>query len=436
MRILVLSLISLLTLSPLAFCQLEVKNKTDDMLLHINSDGNTRINGSISDISAILDAFSTNMGFLPPRMSTSQRNGITDPTEGLAIYNTTTKCIEIYTGAAGGWSSICDCNWAPEVYRVRINGQLQQYQQLIGTYTYYDHESDPEGMSQFQWYRADDASGLNQTPIPGAISSTYTLQEADIEKHIALEVTPVAQTGTSPGMAAMSPYRGIIHGIGMTCGDMYDYSQTVTTAGHTWLDRNLGASRVATSSSDYMAYGSLFQWGRLADGHECLNWTSFLFTDGTEQSNESDTRCTNNSATDPCSNLADPSNYVVTHYNWTNRFYSHMQGTWWNGSTKGAADPCPAGFRVPTRYELTDLKNSFSPQNMEGAFNSPVKLPASGYRMYGNGEIWNSSYAGALWSSTYLDDNTRSYSLSFDRYNTSTGPSYRAAGFNIRCIAE
>ena len=38
---------------------------------------------------------------------------------------------------------------------------------------------------------------------------------------------------------------------------------TVTSAtGKVWMDRNLGAGRVATSSTDTEAYGDLYQWGR------------------------------------------------------------------------------------------------------------------------------------------------------------------------------
>ncbi|MEM9260461.1 MAG: hypothetical protein AAGA62_12500, partial [Bacteroidota bacterium] len=43
---------------------------------------------------------------------------------------------------------------------------------------------------------------------------------------------------------------------------------TNTSTGKTWMDRNLGASQVATSSTDTDAYGDLYQWGRAADGHE------------------------------------------------------------------------------------------------------------------------------------------------------------------------
>ena len=41
-----------------------------------------------------------------------------------------------------------------------------------------------------------------------------------------------------------------------------------STTGKTWMDRNLGASQVATSSTDAAAYGDLYQWGRGADGHQ------------------------------------------------------------------------------------------------------------------------------------------------------------------------
>ncbi len=37
------------------------------------------------------------------------------------------------------------------------------------------------------------------------------------------------------------------------------------------MDRNLGAARVATSSTDASSYGDLYQWGRLTDGHQLRN---------------------------------------------------------------------------------------------------------------------------------------------------------------------
>ncbi len=58
--------------------------------------------GSVPDNSAMLDVKSTSKGFLPPRMTTAQRNLITSPVEGLVIYNTDEKTLNIYNGTSWG----------------------------------------------------------------------------------------------------------------------------------------------------------------------------------------------------------------------------------------------------------------------------------------------------------------------------------------------
>ncbi len=59
--------------------------------------------GSMPDNSAMLDLKSTAMGFLPPRMTTAQRNAIVSPAEGLVIYNTDNKTVELFNGTI--WTS-------------------------------------------------------------------------------------------------------------------------------------------------------------------------------------------------------------------------------------------------------------------------------------------------------------------------------------------
>ena len=79
---------------------------------------------------------------------------------------------------------------------------------LTGVSGYADADSDAEGTSTFQWYRADNDSGLNSAAISGATATTYTLQAADDGKYIRFGVVPVAQTGTSPGQEAFSSWQG------------------------------------------------------------------------------------------------------------------------------------------------------------------------------------------------------------------------------------
>lgn len=57
--------------------------------------------------SALLDLASISRGFLPPRMTGAQRDAIASPVEGLTVYDTTSKQLELYDGtswksAAGG----------------------------------------------------------------------------------------------------------------------------------------------------------------------------------------------------------------------------------------------------------------------------------------------------------------------------------------------
>jgi hypothetical protein len=62
--------------------------------------------------SAELEIESTTKGFLPPRLTTAQRDAIVSPAEGLTIYNTTTKCLNWFDGLA--WFSPCDIQTTPD----------------------------------------------------------------------------------------------------------------------------------------------------------------------------------------------------------------------------------------------------------------------------------------------------------------------------------
>jgi len=75
------------------------------LLIIFTSKGqNVGIGTNTPDSSAKLDITSTNSGFLPPRMTTLQRNSINNPAPGLQIYNTTTDCLEIF--GRGKWNAI------------------------------------------------------------------------------------------------------------------------------------------------------------------------------------------------------------------------------------------------------------------------------------------------------------------------------------------
>ena len=54
--------------------------------------------------SAFLDITSTTKGFLPPRMTTTQKNAIVAPASGLVVYDETTNKLACYNGTT--WNDL------------------------------------------------------------------------------------------------------------------------------------------------------------------------------------------------------------------------------------------------------------------------------------------------------------------------------------------
>jgi hypothetical protein len=98
---------------------------------------------------------------------------------------------------------IAAANTAPTAINVSITGTTEVGFELAGSYTYDDADGDLEGASTFRWLR-------DGAPIGGATGQQYTLVDVDEGALIVFEVTPVAQTGVSPGAAVQSPSVGPI----------------------------------------------------------------------------------------------------------------------------------------------------------------------------------------------------------------------------------
>lgn len=131
-------------------------------------------------------------------------NAITGASPGLTVFS------DVFVGQI-----TVSSNDAPVASTPTISGTLEVDETLTGTFSYSDTENDPQGNHFFEWLRADDASGTNATVIQttnlNALSDTYDLVAADETKFIALRVTPVATTGTSPGNSSISAYSGPIN---------------------------------------------------------------------------------------------------------------------------------------------------------------------------------------------------------------------------------
>jgi hypothetical protein len=59
---------------------------------------------AVSDASAVVQVNSTTRGFLPPRMTTTQKNAIASPAAGLVVYDSTTNKLQCYNGST--WNDL------------------------------------------------------------------------------------------------------------------------------------------------------------------------------------------------------------------------------------------------------------------------------------------------------------------------------------------
>lgn len=124
------------------------------------------------------------------------------------VTNTDTTATKVPTATTTSQTAAVEVidNEMPTATNVAVLGTAQVGQTLTGIYTHTDAESDQQGNSIFKWYRANDANGTGEETIFGATGITYVLTDSDLGKYICFEVTPVATSGVTPGIAQKSPY--------------------------------------------------------------------------------------------------------------------------------------------------------------------------------------------------------------------------------------
>jgi len=345
-------------------------------------------------------------------------------------------------GVGTGYGDVIDFttgNAGPVSTNLTIAGTAEVGKILTANYTYVDAENNPEGATTFQWYSATSAAGEGETIIAGATAKTFMITDAENGKFLRVSVIPKATTGTETGLEAKSAYSGAVgaekvtftyNGTAVTYGTI-----TSTQTGRKWLDRNLGAARSAQSIDDYQAYGDLFQWGRDADGHQVMARSGPK--DGDALGVNGITSTTAPYATSTTDNPGTNKFIVVKTLNspldW--RSPQDPNTRLWQG-VDGVNNPCPAGWRMPTKAEwiaegFTDGADAFNKlgltyngqrSNRDGA----VSLGVNGFYWSSTGQ--ESTITPGTYVSIYLVFNATKV------FDISTATTNRAYGHACRCI--
>ena len=118
------------------------------------------------DASAVLDASSITKGFLPPRMTTAQRDAIVSPATGLVIFNTSTNSIEIKNSS--GWIALSASFVAlPTI----VIGTQQWMEKNLEVVTYRNGDIIPQVTDPAAWAALTTGAWCyyNNDPLNGAI---------------------------------------------------------------------------------------------------------------------------------------------------------------------------------------------------------------------------------------------------------------------------
>jgi uncharacterized protein (TIGR02145 family) len=211
------------------------------------------------------------------------------------------------------------------------------------------------------------------------------------------------------------------------------------TSGQKWLDRNLGAKQAATAYDDYLAFGDLFQWGRPADGHQLINWTSTTAgVTGTPVNGITSTLAT--------SDVPGHSDFIDATASETSDWRSDGNGNRWATTPQG---PCPEGWHVPTEddWKAEIIKTQGGTAASGGITNrqtaySLLKLTVAGNRDFNGSQFFFVGAAGYYWSST--DYTSLGYEIVSDlEFGTDsqggfagTSVTRKGYGFSVRCIKD
>jgi hypothetical protein len=147
-------------------------NSTEQMI--ITPTGQIGIGTTSPNPSAILDIVSNTTGILIPRLTTSQRNSISSPAQGLLIFNTSSNSFEYYDGTS--WQTIITAT-STVPFNLIASGTNTSANMVVGTGATFTTNDDAFTIQDNAYYTKKakfEASG-----ITAGMTRTYNLPDYD-----------------------------------------------------------------------------------------------------------------------------------------------------------------------------------------------------------------------------------------------------------------
>ena len=384
------------------------------ILLPLNAQ--TVIGGETPDASAVLDIQSNNKGLLLPRLSTAQRDDINNPQTGLLIFNTTLNCVEINIGTPSTPSWNCLETYVPVAFMLScdsavVTGTLKAGTAASGVSAKVPYTGGNGGTHSGQTVNSTGVTGLTATLASGSFTNG-----ADSLTYV-ISGTPSAADTASFALNIGGQNCTLRLAVAPAAASCTCCAKINATDYKDFMCHNLGASNTSADPMipSWEIIGGYWQWGRPAQA-----------------------------AAGPTGPNAGETNEGAV-AGWDSSYPA--DGSWLDAS-KSANDPCPPGFRVPTKDQWTAIVAN-NPQTALGSWGSSstnyssgrtlgtkLMLPATGWRVGTNGTLYSRGFSGLYWSSTHTVDD-EAWSLYLD----SGGATWnytddRRRGFSIRCIAQ
>ncbi len=263
---------------------------------------------------------------------------------------------------------------------------------------------------------------------------SFYAKKLPVEGKALIATLDIGINGNSSGVVTLTDIGGIPDRNFDDAGHKFIYLPVTAEDGHVWLNNNLGAdyaditrpdfdpTNQATHFKDSLAFGSGFQWGRYSDGHEVVEWIS----------DRSFTRPLSGGETPVTSNTDTPKNsrYINGPRDWRAPHNNNL----WQGEA-GINNPCPNGFRLPTKAEYIEYSHASGVQNSTQLLNSVLKIPQSGIWGY-DMQLFGWGPTARLWTSTVAGEKAYAWQLDNTTYDTKWAQTYRGQSAQVRCIQD